>query len=406
MEYLDIHEKPIQSAALQPVHVEEQPNTLIAAQVAAKKKMKEARDKKKSRASFFHLTVGRVSLTEKEVFMDNLSTMLKAGLPLAAGLSTLAGEMRNKYFRGILLEVKSMVENGENFSAGLKRYPDVFPDILVATIEVGESSGLLSDVLGHLAHLLKAERALKSKVITALMYPSVVLVALIAVSLLLTLFVFPKLIDIFRDAGVSLPMVLIIVQTIIYLLNNYGWYFGAGVLLLGIGLKLVFRLPGPKYWLHAQMLKLPVAGSLIKEISLTRFTGNLKLLLASGLPIIKSLETVSATASNMQFRRAIVRMSEELSKGVALNAAMASRPRLFPSIVVQLTKVGEETGELETILGKVSEYYDTRVNNVLTNLSTIIEPIMLVTVGIVVGFVAVSVIGPIYELTNSFGETQ
>ncbi|MFH0873318.1 MAG: type II secretion system F family protein [Candidatus Komeilibacteria bacterium] len=406
MEYLDIHEKPIQGVPLQPAHVEEQPNTLIAAQLDAKKKMKEARDKKKSKAAFFRFISGRVSLTEKEVFMDNLSTMLKAGLALAAGLSTLAAEMRNKYFRSILLDMKAMVENGENFSAGLRRYPDVFPDILVATIEVGESSGLLSDVLGHMAQLLKAERALKSKIISALMYPMVVLVALVGVSLVLTFFVFPKLIGIFDDAGVKLPIVLIIVQTVIYLFANYGWYIGGGLVVLIVGVRIVFHLPGARYWLHVQMLKLPVAGSLIKEIALTRFTGNLKLLLTSGLPIIKSLETVAATASNLRFRRAIIDMSQELSKGVTLNAAMASRPALFPSIVVQLTKVGEETGELETILGKVSEYYDNRVNNVLTNLSSIIEPIMLVSVGIAVGFVAVSVIGPIYELTNTFGDTQ
>ncbi len=406
MEYLDIHEKAIQPTPIQPAHVEEQSNTLIAAQVEAKKQMKAQREKKERKSSFWRLTTGKVTLTEKEVFMDNLATMLKAGLPLAAGLSTLAVEMRNKYFKGILLDIKSLVENGENFSIGLKRYPNVFPDILVATIEVGESSGLLSEVLGHLATLLKAERALKSKVMGALMYPIVVMVALVGVSLVLTLFVFPKLIEIFKSAGVDLPIVLLLVQGLIYILNNYGWYLIGGIFALGVGFKMLFRLSGPKYWLHAQSLKLPIAGPLIKEIALTRFTGNLKLLLASGLPIIKSLETVSATASNLQFRRAIVAMSEELSKGLTLNAAMASRPQLFPSIVVQLTKVGEETGELETILGKISEYYDTRVNNVLANLSTIIEPIMLVGVGIVVGFVAVSVIGPIYELTNSFGDTK
>jgi type IV pilus assembly protein PilC len=145
---------------------------------------------------------------------------------------------------------------------------------------------------------------------------------------------------------------------------------------------------------------------LIREIALTRFAGNLKVLLASGLPIIRSLETVSKTATNLQYQKAIVAISVELGRGVALHEALAARPQLFPSLMVQLCKVGEETGELEHILEKVSEFYETRVNNVLANLSVIIEPVLLIVVGVVVGFIAVSVIGPIYDLTNSFGDAN
>jgi len=386
--------------------IEEQPNTLVGQQLLAKKKFKQERQKKQhKKPSFFSMAIGAgVSLTEKMVFMDNMSTMLKAGLPLAAALNTLANETKQKYFKSILLHLKERVENGEQVSAGMKQYPKVFPEILVASVEVGESSGLLSDVLGHLANLLKAEKALKSKVFSALMYPAVVIIALIVVSLVLTFFVFPKIIDIFIEADVKLPAILIIVQYITRTLQNYGLYIAGGLIIGIFFLVIIFRRTKPKLWLHTILLRAPLAGRLIREIALTRFSGNLRILLASGLSIITSLDIVAKTVGNMRYRATLIQMSQELAKGIALNQAMAERPFLFPSITIQLTKVGEETGELENILAKISEFYDTRVNSVLANLSTLLEPILLIMVGVVVGFIAVSVIGPIYELTNSFSE--
>jgi type IV pilus assembly protein PilC len=396
------------SPAVPPVkehEVAEQPNTLVASQIEAKKLQKAADKERKKKNHKKRLASGHVSISEKMIFLDNMSTMMKAGLPLSATLATLQGEIKNKYFKTVIEHIRSLIENGEQFSSGLKAYPKVFPELLVATIEVGESSGLLSDVLAHLAGLLKAEKELKSKVMSALMYPMVVMLALIGVSLMLTLFVFPKLIEIFVEAKVKLPIILVGMQFLSTLLFSYGWYILGGVVVLIFGVRWLFRIAGPRAWLHQRMLELPLAGPLIREIALTRFAGNLKVLLSSGLPIIRSLETVSKTATNLQYQKAIVAMSVELGRGVALHEALASRPKLFPSLMVQLCKVGEETGELEHILEKVSEFYDTRVNNVLANLSVIIEPVLLIVVGVVVGFIAVSVIGPIYDLTNSFGDT-
>jgi len=384
----------------------EQPNTLIASQLEAKK-LQRAEDKKRLKKSHRkRLATGHVSISEKMIFLDNMSTMMKAGLPLSATLLTLQGEVKNKYFKLVIEHIRALIENGEQFSTGLKAYPKVFPELLVATIEVGESSGLLADVLAHLAGLLKAEKELKSKVLSALMYPLVVMFALIGVSLMLNLFVFPKLIDIFIEAKVNLPIILLIMQYTSKILFAYGWYILAGVVVSVIGLRWFFHLPIPRAWLHQRFLELPLAGSLIHDIALTRFAGNLKVLLSSGLPIIRALETVSKTATNLQYQKAIVAISVELGRGVALHQCLASRPKLFPSLMVQLCRVGEETGELEHILEKISEFYETRVNNVLANLSVIIEPVLLIVVGVVVGFIAVSVIGPIYDLTNSFGESN
>ncbi len=393
---LEAHEKEL----------EEQPNTLGQQQLAAKKAIKEEREKKELKVPWYkkEMILGHVSTTDKMLFMDNLATMLKAGLALAPALSTLREETRSKYMKSVLTYIKKKVENGELFSDGMKQYPKAFPEMMTATIEVGEASGLLSETLGHLADILKAEKQLKSKIFSALMYPSVVLIALIAVSFVLTFYVFPQLVSIFEEAGVKLPVILLIVQGATNAVINYGWYMLGGLVVLIVGCSLIFRHYGAKLWLHTFVLSLPFVGNLIKQIALTRLCGNLHVLLNSGLPIIKALNVIAKTLGNLRYKETIVMMAGELEKGVSMHAAMAERPKLFPSLMIQLVQVGEETGELESILTKVAAFYEDKVNNVLNNLSVIIEPVLLILVGVVVGFIAVSVIGPIYELTNSFAE--
>lgn len=412
MEYLDSKHRVIsqdkvaeQEKKLEK-HLEEQPNTLVKDQLKARQQKKQLAEAKELKVPWYKKSLGgdRISATDKIMMLDNLATMLKAGLALAPALSTLGEEVKSKTLKRILKTLKRRVENGELLSTGMKDFPQAFPEMIIATVEVGEASGLLSETLGHISDILKAEKALKSKVISALMYPAVVLVALIGVSLVLTFYVFPKLVAIFEESGVALPIILIIVTTIISLFENYGLYILAGAVVVISILVLIFKRPGPKLWFHQVILKIPFAGRIMKEIQLTRLTGNLQVLLASGLPIIKAISIIAKTMGNLEFRRVVLKMAGDLEKGVTLHKTMSDRKDLFPSLTVQLVQVGEETGELEEILGKVSEFYNTRVNTVLANLSVIIEPALLIIVGVVVGFIAVSVIGPIYELTNSFSD--
>ena len=349
-----------------------------------------------------NFSFGSVSLTDKMMFMDNLATMLKAGLALAPALATLKKEIKNKYFRKVVDYLEQYVENGQLLSKGMSNYPKVFPEMVIATVEVGENTGMLADSFAHLAEIMKAQNKLRSKIISSLMYPVIVLLALIGVSLFLALSIFPQLIGLFEEAGVKLPFVLLAVQALNFFLRNYALYALAGLVVLVIILKIIFRIPKPKLFLHTFYLRIPFAGRLIKEVALTSFTGNLNALLAAGLAIVQSMEIVAKTQGNMRYRKEILEMADELEKGNSLEKSMSKRPNLFPSLTVQLCQVGETTGELENILLKISKYYEDRVNNVLNNLSTIIEPVLLVIVGIAVGFIALSVIGPMYELTSSF----
>jgi len=347
---------------------------------------------------------GTVSTSEKILFIDNLSTMLKAGLALAPALQTLTGQVKNKYFKNILQFLYDHVENGQLLSEGMKEFSKVFNEMIISTVEVGENTGKLSETLYDLAKILKAQKALRGKVLGALMYPVIVLIALIGVSIFLAFFVFPQLIAIFIEAEVKLPFILLVVQATTEFVSQYLWFVILGILFIIFLIVVVFRMKGPKLWLHTVMLRIPFAGNLAKEISLTRFTSNLNTLLTAGLSIIKSLDIVSKTISNQRYRKSVREMARELEKGISLEKAMAARPELFPSLTTQLVHVGEKTGELDNILTRIAEYYEERVDSILSNLTVIIEPILLVLVGAAVAFIALSIIGPIYELTNSFGE--
>ncbi|MCB9802646.1 type II secretion system F family protein [Candidatus Nomurabacteria bacterium] len=362
------------------------------------------KEKKAKKKNFFKFRTGKVNLTGKMFFLDNLSTMLKAGLALTPALETLAKETKNKYLQKVITHLRDRVENGQLLSVSMKEYPDVFPEMIIATVEVGENTGMLADALGNLASILKAQKKLRSKVIGAMMYPVIVLIALLGVSIFLALFVFPQLVSIFEDGGIELPFVLRAIRAVIDIMENYGGFVLIAFFIFLICLFFIFKLKKPKLSLHKFLLKIPFVGNLIKELSLTRFAGNLNALLVSGLSIVKAFEIVAKTLNNLYYRKVVQEISTELAKGVSLAEAMTQRPKLFPSLTVQLCQIGEKTGELDDILKKIADYYQERVDNVLANLSSIIEPVLLILVGLAVGFIAISVIGPMYELTLSFGE--
>jgi len=365
-------------------------------------KTKEKEDVKPIHKKGLYLKV--VSLTDKMLFMDNMSTMLRAGLSLTPALKTIKKEVKNIYFQDVLDYLCRHIENGQTLSTGMKNYPKVFPEMVIATVEVGENTGMLADTFGHLADIMKRQKELRTKVIGAMMYPTIVILALIVVSSFLALVIFPQLVDLFVSGGVKLPFVLVAVQTFNFVVKNYWYYVLGGLTVLIVLSKIVFSRPGPKLFLDKMMLKAPFIGKLNRELALTRFAGNLNALLAAGLAIVQSMEIVAKTLGNMKYKEEVILMAKELEKGQSLQEAMEKRPDLFPSLTIQLIQVGETTGQLEEILGKISKFYEDRVNNVLNNLSAILEPFLLVVVGVAVGFIAVSVIGPIYELTNTFAE--
>ncbi len=360
--------------------------------------VKQQREKKEKKPL---ISLG-VSQNEKIFFIDNLATMLTAGLSLSLGLRTLSTETKNKTMKRALRSIEHVIDNGRQLSDGLAQHPEVFPPLFVAVIRVGEAGGTLSDVLIRLAAIAKKEKALRSKVISALIYPAIVVLAMIAIVFILMLYVFPQLIAIFEDVGAELPIQTRILIATVHFFQNYGVYIGLGAILLFILFIFGRRFKKIHRFYHLMLLGMPFFGKIAKELALTRILGNIKMLMVSGVPIVQAFTIGSKTAGNLVYEEELVRISRKLELGNSLHTILSQRPALFPSLAVTMAKVGEETGKLDEIMGKLQAFYENRVDTVFSNLSTIIEPFLLLSIGVMVGFIAVSVIMPIYNLAQSF----
>lgn len=317
-------------------------------------------------------------------------------------LETLIPEARTKRMKRVLQSIKFSIDAGGKFSETLKQFPDLFQPLYISVVEVGEAGGTLIEVFIKLAEIAKKARNLRSKIINALLYPVIVLIAMIVIVVILMLYVFPQLIAIFEEVKVELPLQTRILIGIVNAVQHYWIYMAAVAVALLLFFFLGLRYRRFRKILHQITLRVPFVGGLSREIVLIRLCGNLKMLMESGVPIVQGLTITARTAGNLAYEDAVVEIAHEVEFGKSLHEVFEKRPRLFPSLMVSLTRVGESTGKFDEILGKLESFFQTRVENVFANLSTIIEPALLLTVGAAVGFIAVSVIMPIYNLAQAF----
>jgi len=342
-----------------------------------------------------------ISLGDKLLFCRNLQVMVAAGIPLPRALDILSAQARNGNFRKILLDVKQKVVEGKSLSEAMHAYPGVFSDLFTSMIKVGEESGTLEQVLGQLTLQLERLHDLRSKVLGALMYPSVVIVAMIGVGTLMLIVVVPKLADTFEDLEVPLPLTTRIVIGVGTFLAER-WYI-AFPALLGV-LMAAFRFtktkPGRRM-LHRFLLKTPVFGNIIRKTNSALMTRTLSSLIASGVPIVRSLEITSQVVGNVYFQDSLAACAQDVAKGGKLSASLKEYGHLYPIVVVQMVEVGEETGETGHILGKLAEFYEEEVSQITKNLTSIIEPILMLAVGAAVGFFAISMIQPMYGMLSA-----
>lgn len=345
---------------------------------------------------------GRISQTDRIFFIDNLATMMQAGLSLSLALETLIPESRTKQMKRCLRDIKLSVDSGSKFSESLKRFPELFAPLYIAVVEVGEAGGTLSEVLTKLAETTKKAKALRSKIISALLYPTIVVTAMIVIVVILMLYVFPQLIAIFEEVHAELPLQTRILIRIVTILQTKGLFIAGGVVVLAIIFFMGGRFRSVRRLYHRIWLRMLFVGPLWREVVLIRLCGNLKMLLESGVPIVQGLTIAARTAGNIVYEDAMREVASEVEIGKSLHDVFQKRPRLFPSLVVSMARVGEGTGKFDEILGKLEAFYQARVEAVFANLSTIIEPALLLTVGAAVGFIAVSVIMPIYNLAQAF----
>jgi len=342
-----------------------------------------------------------VPLAEKIFYAQHLGVMLKAGISLGSALITLSEQTQHRYFKVILKDISERVNQGQSLAKSLALYPGVFEEFFVNMIAAGEVSGKYEEVLDELYKHLKKSHELKSKIRGAMIYPIIIIVAMIVIAILMLTFVVPKLITIFEESGVELPLPTRILIGITNGFLTYGLFIGIGVIVFVTFVVLLFKKEKPKFILHALLLRLPIFGGIIKKINIARFSRTLGALLKTDIPIMESLLITSRVVKNRPYRKALEDAVDVVKKGQAMNTFFVTRPNLFSPLISQMVMIGEETGTLDNILKELADFFEEDVRQTMDNLPSIIEPILIVLLGIGVAGMAVAFIMPLYSLTEA-----
>lgn len=358
----------------------------------------ESRNKEQSVMS---MKMRRVGFGEIVNFTRQLATMVIAGLSLPEALSILRVQTANPAFVNVLNEIEHQIVSGGNLGDALAKYPQHFSAIYIALVRAGESSGQLDQVLLRLADSMESQRDFRSKVSGAMIYPVIIMVGMGIVVMIMMTVVIPKLTELYNDFGVDLPFATQLLISISQFFVNWWWL----VIALGVGGAYAFmRWRATKVGqlvVDTVVLSIPLFGELQKKIILVEFTRTLSMLITSGIRLLDALTILKDALDNVLFRNAIIEISKKVERGFPLGDTFAQYP-VFPPIVSQMMKVGEETGKLDDTLLKLSKYFASESENLVKGLTTAIEPIIMVFLGVGVGFIVIAVITPIYNLTSQF----
>jgi type IV pilus assembly protein PilC len=347
----------------------------------------------------------KVPLTQKIFFCENLRVMIRAGLSITEALNTLALQAESKFFRRIILMIKSDVESGKLLSQGLAKFPGIFTKIFISMVQIGEVSGTLDENLLELMQQMKKDYNLRSKVKGAMTYPIVILVAMGGITIGLLVFVLPKLLDIFKEFGdIQLPLPTRILIVVSDFVQAQGVWVGIGFVLFVIGFVTFSRTATGRSIIHSVLLRTPAIGPIIVKVNLARFSRTLAGLLKTDIPVVQSLTVTSEVLANVHYREAALDVAERIKSGETISSSLALHGRLFPPLLVQMVMVGERSGNVDSLLADVAEFYEQQVDNVLNNLSAIIEPILILFLGGAVGGIALAVMMPMYALTQAVSE--
>ncbi len=352
--------------------------------------------------SLGQINIGGVPMKDKVVFMRQLATMVGAGLPITRGLQVMEQQISNPLFKRVITQVKTSVEAGKSLAESFRNSDEVFDDITINLIEAGESSGNLDEILNKLAVELEESKKLQGKLKGALTYPLILLVIIVGVMVLMMLVLVPAMSDIYSEFGGELPTITRVMVAMSDFFLNFWWAMVIVILGLLIGYKVWVDTPKGKRTKDKIVLKVPIMGMIISKMQIAQFTRLLGLLLGSGLSIIRALELTAMSLSNDMFKEVILEAKTEVERGGSLALPIA-RSDYYPLIVSSMIAVGEETGELDTVLEKVSQYYKEEVDQATENMSSLLEPIFLVIMGLAVAFIALGVYTPMFQLSEVMG---
>lgn len=345
---------------------------------------------------------GGVSISELAISTRQFSTLISAGLPLEASLSALSEQAEDQKLKEVLTQVKDKVSEGSSLANALNEHPTVFPDLYINLVKAGEASGTLDVVLLRLADFLEKQSALKSKVRSALIYPIFMFFIGMAVVLFMVSFVIPRISKIFEDSQKALPFItVVLIETSNFISQNF-----IVILILFVAISLlIFRFkntPRGKMFFDRMALKIPIFGKLNSMVIISRFTRTLGTLIASGIPLLDALKISGAVIGNSVYLETLDSVSQNVREGSSLAKPLRDS-EVFPPLVTRMIAVGEQTGEMEEMLSKIADIYDQQVETTVSTLTTLLEPVMILGIGAVMGFIVFAILLPIFDLTSTIG---
>lgn len=344
--------------------------------------------------------MGGVTKKDLVIFTRQFSTMIDAGLPLVQALEILAGQSNNPEMRTVLLSVKERVESGSTFAEGLGQHPKVFDQLYVQLVAAGELGGILDTILQRLAVYIEKAEKLKGKVKGAMVYPAIVIVVALGCVAVLLLFVTPTFEKMFRDFGGTLPgPTQMIIDLSNWLQSVILYIIGLGILFV-VGIRYVLKTEKGRALFDAGILKVPVFGDLLRKVAVARFTRTLGTMLSSGVAILDALDVTAKTAGNTVIEKAILHTRARISEGKTIVEPL-NETGVFPPMVVQMIGVGEATGAMDAMLAKIADFYDDEVDASVAALTSMIEPILMVGLGGIVGFFLIAMYLPIFSMADN-----
>lgn len=350
----------------------------------------------------YYYRLKKIPATDKIFFLQNLHIMTRAGVPLDKALAAIAEQTDNKKLALVIFSIREKISQGKSFSESLRPYVKDFGELFVNMVMAGETSGTLDQVINKLFLQTKKNHLMNLRIRNALTYPAIILTAMILIATFIVTVIFPTLTKVFANSDVALPPITLLLINISNFIGDHGWLTLLIIIVLILFLTQLLKTVPGKHVFDRLMLKLPVIGHIIKQINLARIARSISSLISTDIPIVENLLITSRLITNSVYRQALIETAEEVKKGQKIHQAWQERRQVFTPVAIQLMAIGEETGAMDSVTSDLADFYEEEVFQTMDNLPTIIEPILILIMGLGVATIALAVILPIYALTQSY----
>ena len=356
-------------------------------------------EKKNYLSNFLLKHYDQVTPKEKIVFFKQMAILIGAQVPIIISLTSIKEQTNNKYFIGVIQGMINDIEDGNSFSSAMKKYPNIFSKLSISIIRAGETSGNLQKAIKYVEDNIEKNYNLSARVKSALIYPSLVMTVFFIVGFIVVSFIVPKLTLMIKELNAHTPWYTHLVIVFSDFMATYWW---------AIAIIIIGMVAGAYYYTHTEdgkkdwddiKIRLPIVGIIFRYVYIVRFTENLAVLLQGGIPIVRALTTASGVVDNVVYRNIFLKVTEEVKKGGSMSTVL-SRSNLIPPMVTHMIKVGEDTGQVDTVLKNVADFYNQETEAMVKNLSVMLEPIIIIVIGIAVGFMAFAILMPIYNIAG------